>query len=240
VTLRLLSLGAGVQSTALALLSADGVLPKLDGAIFADTGWEPRAVYDHLDRLEREVLVPAGIPLHRVSRGNLREDIVNPEARYGSIPYFIRGRDGSDGMGRRQCTEVYKLAPLGRKVRELLGAAAPDFRRVPKGRGAEQWIGFSADEVHRISDVHGVSYVRKAYPLLDLAGAGGRAGWDRGDCERYLRSQGWTASRSRRASVARSMATGSGGRCATSGRRSGPTPWRSTRRSARAAPVACR
>lgn len=43
--LRLLSLGAGVQSTTLALLALDGTLPGLDGAVFADTGWEPAAVY---------------------------------------------------------------------------------------------------------------------------------------------------------------------------------------------------
>jgi len=54
-TLRVLSLGAGVQSTSLLLLTAEGRLPALDAAIFADTGWEPRGVYEHLDRLEREL-----------------------------------------------------------------------------------------------------------------------------------------------------------------------------------------
>ncbi|WSA82652.1 hypothetical protein OG930_06905 [Streptomyces sp. NBC_01799] len=47
-TLKVLSLGAGVQSTCLLLMAAEGHLPGLDVAIFADTGWEPRAVYDHL------------------------------------------------------------------------------------------------------------------------------------------------------------------------------------------------
>ena len=61
-TMRLLSLGAGVQSTVLALMAAEGTLPGLDGAIFADTRWEPRRVYDHLDRLEK-VLADAGLPL---------------------------------------------------------------------------------------------------------------------------------------------------------------------------------
>lgn len=183
-TLRLLSLGAGVQSTVLALMTADGTLPKVDAAIFADTGWEPRNVYDHLNRLEK-VLDAAGIPLHRVSNGNLRNDAIDPAHRYASIPYFVRNPDGSDGMGRRQCTSEYKLAPIGRKVRELLGAAAPDYRRVPKGRVAEQWIGFSVDEIGRVSDKDRVSYVRKRYPLLDL-------GMDRKACQRWLRDHGWT------------------------------------------------
>jgi hypothetical protein len=182
-TLRLLSLGAGVQSTVLTLMTADGTLPKVDGAIFADTGWEPRKVYDHLDRLEK-VLADAEIPLYRVSNGNLRDDAIDPAHRYASIPYFVRNPDGSDGMGRRQCTSEYKLTPINRKVRELLGATPPDFRRVPKGQVAEQWIGFSVDEIGRVSDKDRVSYVRKAYPLLDL-------GMSRKDCQRWLTAAGW-------------------------------------------------
>lgn len=182
-TIRVLSLGAGVQSTTIALMACDGTLPRPDGAIFADTGWEPRAVYEHLDRLAVE-LDHAGIPLHRVSKGNLRDDAINPRHRYASIPYFVRNPDGSDGMGRRQCTSEYKLAPINRKVRELLGAMAPNFRRVPRGRVAEQWIGFSTDEIHRVSDKFSVKYLRPRYPLLEL-------GMSRKDCRRWLTAHGW-------------------------------------------------
>lgn len=182
-TIRTLSLGAGVQSTTLALLACEGELPKPDAAIFADTGWEPAAVYRHLDRLEA-VLTEAGIPLYRVSNGNLREDSINPSHRYASIPYFVRNPDGTRGMGRRQCTSEYKLAPINRKVRELLGATPPDFRRVPKGRVAEQWIGFSTDEIGRVSDKHRVQYLRPRYPLLEL-------GMSRTDCQRWLAVRGW-------------------------------------------------
>ncbi|WP_199700567.1 adenine nucleotide alpha hydrolase family protein [Jiangella rhizosphaerae] len=183
--LRLLSLGAGVQSTTLALMSAVGELPTLDGAIFADTGWEPATVYAHLDRLE-QVLADADIPLYRVQQGNLREDTINAAHRYASIPYFIRNPHGSAGIGRRQCTSEYKLAPINRKVRELLGAKPPHFRRVPSRRVAEQWIGFSLDEIHRVSDKNRVSYVRNSYPLLDRA-------MDRKACQRWLRAHGWTS-----------------------------------------------
>jgi hypothetical protein len=121
-----------------------------------------------------------------VSSGNLRADSIDPAHRYTSIPYFVRNPDGSEGMGRRQCTSEYKLAPIRRKVRELLGAKAPDFRRVPKGRVAEQWVGFSTDEIGRVSDKFSVSYLRVRYPLLEL-------GMSRKDCERWLRSRGWTS-----------------------------------------------
>jgi hypothetical protein len=47
---RLLSLGAGVQSTAVLLLACDGAIPPFDAAYFADTGWEPKPVYANLAR----------------------------------------------------------------------------------------------------------------------------------------------------------------------------------------------
>lgn len=186
-TLRVLSLGAGVQSTTLLLLAVEGALPGLDCAVFADTGWEPRRVYEHLDRVTA-VAAEAGVTVHRVSQGNLRDDSIDPAHRYASIPYFVRNADGTAGMGRRQCTSEYKLAPIGRKVRELLGAQAPDYRRVPKGRVAEQWIGFSTDEVGRVND-RSPGYVRHRYPLLEL-------GMTRRDCQRFLAERGWTVAKS--------------------------------------------
>jgi len=181
-----LSLGAGVQSTTLLLLAIDGHLPKPDVAIFADTGWEPAAVYAQVDRAEAAA-TEAGIPLHRVSKGHLRRDAIDPAHRYASIPYFVRNPDGSDGMGRRQCTGEYKLAPITRKIRELLGAKPPNFRSVPKGRVAEQWVGFSTDEVQRANrrkDNQGVRYLTTRYPLLDLD-------MSRKDCRAYLDERGW-------------------------------------------------
>lgn len=187
--LRVLSLGAGVQSTTIALLSAEGRLPKLDAAIFADTGWEPAGVYAHLDRLDREVLQPAGIPLHRVSRGNIRDDALDPTHRFASMPLFVKNQDGGDGMTRRQCSHEYKISELKKKVRQLLGFPHPT--PVPRGVYVEQWIGISRDEIGRARDSD-VRYARNTFPLLDLDGAAdGRTGWTRDDCQRYLRANGW-------------------------------------------------
>src|SRR6266568_4346892 len=114
-TIRVLSLGAGVQSTTLALLACDGTLPGLDAAIFADTGWEPPRVYAHLDRLEGE-LDRADIPLYRVNRGDLRADVLNPN-KHTNLPAFIRNPDGTQGKVRRHCTDRYKLRPIREQVR---------------------------------------------------------------------------------------------------------------------------
>jgi hypothetical protein len=91
--LRVLSLGAGVQSTTMALMAAHGefdVLP--DCAIFADTQSEPKAVYDHLKWLMSDNVLP--FPVHIVTRGNLGEQVlanVRGEQRVGkrdTIPAF--------------------------------------------------------------------------------------------------------------------------------------------------------
>ena len=102
-----LSLGAGVQSTTCLILSAEGILPKIDFAAFADTGMEPRAVYENLDRLEREVARPAGIEIVRVKQGDIRDDALDPYAgHYAQMPLYIRGRDGRPHMMRRACTVI--------------------------------------------------------------------------------------------------------------------------------------
>lgn len=161
-------------------LSAEGILPKVEYAIFADTGWEPKAVYEHLDRLEREIAEPAGIPIIRVSSGNIRDDALNPDHRFASMPLYILNRDGRPGMTRRQCTGEYKVKPIKKKVRDLLGYPYP--ARVPKGVFVEQWIGISTDEFHRAKDAD-VKYMRNTHPLIDM-------NWSRSDCVRYLTSLG--------------------------------------------------
>ncbi len=184
--LTVLSLGAGVQSTTLALMSVEGILPRVDVAIFADTGWEPRAVYDHLDRLDA-TLTAAGIPLTRISNGNLRADTLN--GPYLHLPVFVRGAGGDASMVRRQCTGDYKTDPIRRHVRELLGARRSKRGAVltpPAGAVAEQWIGFSIEEVWRINDAHAPRYMRNRYPLIDL-------GMSRSNCQAWLARRGWQA-----------------------------------------------
>ncbi|MEU7646346.1 hypothetical protein [Streptomyces huasconensis] len=161
-------------------LSAKGILPKVDYAIFADTGWEPRAVYWHLDRLERDIAAPAGIPILRVSSGNIRRDALDPDHRFASMPLYILNKDGKPGMTRRQCTGEYKIKPLKKQVRELLGYPYP--ARIPRDVFVEQWVGISTDEFHRAKDSD-VKYMRNRHPPIDM-------GWSRTDCVRYLTSLG--------------------------------------------------
>ena len=71
IRLRVLSLGGGVQSTTLALMAAHGEIgPMPHCAVFADSGWEPKAVYEHLRWLMSPNVLP--FPVHTVSGGDLR------------------------------------------------------------------------------------------------------------------------------------------------------------------------
>jgi hypothetical protein len=97
-----------------------GRIPRFDAAVFADTGWEPTAVYTHLDRLAR-LAAPAGIPIVRVAAGNIRADALDPAHRFASMPLFTLGPNGERGMARRQCTTEYKIKPIKTEVRRRLG-----------------------------------------------------------------------------------------------------------------------
>lgn len=180
--MRMLSLGAGVQSTTMALMAAQGELtPTPDCAIFADTGWEPKAVYEHLDRL----IAALPFPVHRVSAGNILEHIERGRnttgQRFASVPWFT----GDGGMGKRQCTREFKVTPIERKLRELLGYSRG--KHIP-ANSAEVWIGISWDEAIRMKPARNAWQVNR-WPLVERRMA-------RRQCLAWLADHGWTAPKS--------------------------------------------
>lgn len=193
IRLRALSLGAGVQSTTLALMAAHGEIgPMPDCAIFADTGWEPNAVYTHLKWLMSPNLLP--FPVHIVSAGSIREHLVaaGQGNRWASIPAFAKtvipvgaevpvldeddqgelveiatrrttSETISIGMIRRQCTTDYKIVPIRRKVRELAGLTR---KRSPPFPVVESWLGISTDEIIRAKPSFEAWQVKR-FPLIE-------------------------------------------------------------------------
>lgn len=151
MTLNIISLGAGVQLTTMALMAAHGeITPMPDAAIFADTGWEPKAVYDHLAWLSSGNVLP--FPVHVVSAGNLRDKVLS--GGYSDVPFFT-----DKGIGRRQCTHQFKLRPLRREIRTRFEAT----RKNP----VTVWIGISKDEVFRRKEAD-VQYIKNRWPLLEM------------------------------------------------------------------------
>ena len=164
---RSLSLGAGVQSTVLALMAERGEygLPKPDVAIFADTGWEPPSVYEHLDWLEEQL----SFKVVRVKAGNIKDNILqgtSPDGNnYLGIPAFLINPDGSPSVAARQCTSKYKVKPINRYLRERLGM--PHGRRAPKQVSVEIWMGISVDEALRQKHSR-EEWATNRYPLIEL------------------------------------------------------------------------
>ena len=176
-TLRVVSLGAGVQSSTLVLMAKAGlVTPIPDCAIFADTGWEPAKVYEHLDWLESEL----PFPVYRVSAGDLREDLLNGVNSTGhpfqSVPLFSRHPNGKVLMTQRQCTREYKIAPIETKIRRLLGI---EYRKhVKKDMLVENWLGISIDEVSRVKPNKN-KWIQNRWPLVEQ-------NISRSDCSRWF------------------------------------------------------
>ncbi len=150
--LHIISLGAGVQSSTMALMAAAGeITPMPTAAIFADTQDEPQSVYRWLDWLEKQL----PFPTYRVTAGRLSDAIVKWD--FTQIPAFKSG-----SMGKRQCTRHYKLDPIRKKARELLGITGQHTT----GLWASMWIGISLDEAHRLKDSR-EDWLAHRFPLLE-------------------------------------------------------------------------
>lgn len=190
-TLRVLSLGAGVESTTVILMAAHGKLKTgLDAAIFADTGAEMQHTYNTLEWLIPEVQ-SAGIDVHIASAGDwdkLSKDNVgiwddtlelardDDATRGDHQPFYVEEPNG-DGysMTMRKCTRHYKIRPVTRKVREVM--EAQDYDEV------ERWQGVSLNEMDRIN-APDTQYTTHRFPLVEQR-------MSRSDCRSWLNDHGY-------------------------------------------------
>lgn len=178
-----ISLGAGVQSSTMALMCAAGeITPMPDGAIFADTQAEPKKVYEWLDWLEKQL----PFKVYRVTAGNLwhenmrqRVSKKNGKTYYKYfVPTFTLNPDGSTGMLPRKCTTDFKLVPIYRTLRKLA-----EVKRGEKEVRVVSLIGISLDEAHRMKPAKH-PWVENRYPLVD-------ARITRTACLAWMRSHGY-------------------------------------------------
>lgn len=178
-----ISLGAGVQSSTMALMAAHGeITPMPDSAIFADTQAEPASVYRWLDWLETQL----PFPVYRVTAGSLSAKalqmrVTKDGRKYSqtNIPFYTLNADGSSGKIRfRSCTADYKIKPILRTTQHIAG-----IKRGQKIIGVRQWIGISLDEAHRMKPSR-EPWVDNCWPLIDLR-------MRRSDCLRWMQSHGY-------------------------------------------------
>lgn len=163
----IISLGAGVQSSCMALMCVRGeITPMPDFAVFADTQDEPKSVYDWLNELTP--LLP--FPVHIVTKGKLSESalkmrVTSDGRKFSttSIPLFSQGEDGKVGkIGYRSCTSEYKIKPIVKKLRELCL-----IKRGQKIVSVTQYIGISLDEWHRCKPSRD-KWMQSRWPLIEM------------------------------------------------------------------------
>jgi hypothetical protein len=175
--IQVISLGAGVQSSTVALMAAEGELPMPQCAVFADTFGESAETYEWLNWLEGEL----PYPVYRVTNGPLAERMLTVrEAESGKkymspmIPCFIKKKDGTPGMMHRQCTSQHKIRPIQRKLKAL--------KKEANSISVDIWLGISTDEASRMKPSQ-VLYVDRKYPLIDK-------GMNRQDCLDWMSTHG--------------------------------------------------
>lgn len=166
-----LNLGAGVQSSALALMAAKGeVGPMPDFAVFADTQAEPTSVYRWLDWLETQL----PFPVIRVTKGSLTEEVLTVRTKkksiYGdnltylrsSIPVYGKAPDGElrAAIGR-SCTAEFKVRPILKEIRQRCG-----IKHGQKDVTVTQWIGISYDEMQRMK-LPSNPWTQHRWPLIE-------------------------------------------------------------------------
>lgn len=185
--LKILSCGAGMQSTALALMSCENkikgivhpLVPIYDSIIFCDMGWEPPWVYEQVDFIRR-ACESCGIPF-QILKMNLYGDYIDRFGyqRVSSIPFWSVDEHGKRSKMRRQCTIDKKIVAIQKYVRyELLGYRFREHCRVEDKGAHEMHIGFSIEEKQRIFDSYNPMFVNR-FPLVEM-------GLERSDNYRYI------------------------------------------------------
>ena len=167
-----LSLGWGVQSWTIAAMVALGDLPPIDLAIHSDTGHEASGTYAHAEKWT-PWLTEHGIQVVTVKPEN--NDVIREDwgKKSGSpsiqIPAFTLthlsednagGANAKEGQIGRQCTRQWKITPIRKHLRSILGPG-----RLKPG-SLVCWQGISLDEWSRMRDSD-VGYIQNIYPLVE-------------------------------------------------------------------------
>ena len=172
-----LSLGAGIQSSTLALLLEREELPgcpKPDWAIFADTVSEPPHVYETLEWLRERISYPIVTTTFANLAKNTWKAITGmpvPERGHHQAGYIDLPVFSENGIGRRQCTGTYKIRPIKQEIRRLAGSAPPALT-------ATQYLGISTNETRRAKPAR-EAWITNRFPLIEH-------GWDRMACTAWL------------------------------------------------------
>ena len=157
--MKVISLGWGIQSWTMAVMSALGELELVDAAIHADTTHERSGTYAFAEK-RTPWLCSQGVRVVTVKGSDPQ-----PINKYGGvmIPAFTQG------ILQRQCTDNWKRSPMRRWLQ-----AHRDKQPI------EMWIGISWDESQRMKPSD-VKYITHRWPLIEKR-------MTRQDCVKWLQN----------------------------------------------------
>tara|TARA_R100001463_G_scaffold128117_1_gene186518 strand:+ start:50 stop:826 length:777 start_codon:yes stop_codon:yes gene_type:complete len=169
---KIISLGMGVQSTALYLMSSLGYIERADYAIYADLKSEKPTTEDLIKYLLEWKKLNNGIEI-LIEEADIYQDVINGVNSYGKSFVTIPAFSESGGMVQRQCTGEYKINTVKKRIRDLHG-----LKYKQRMKPTELWLGISTDEIERakVSQMYNVEY---KYPLIDYK-------ISRSDCKAFL------------------------------------------------------
>jgi len=179
--MKILSCGAGMQSTALALMSCENALaaskgrafpneevPIYDLVIFCDLGMEPSWV-----RKQWEFIVSScksvGIETVKLDTdlyGHLMKNF--GERRTVSIPWWTLRDDGKKSKMPRNCTVDFKVEMISKYIRwQVLGYRKGQRLKDCDIKTHEMHMGFSTEEARRCNESPNLMFVNK-FPLVKM------------------------------------------------------------------------
>lgn len=174
--MKFLSCGAGMQSTALALMSCENVVtpnkfplvPVYDCIMFCDLGEEPDWVYNQVNFIA-DKCEQVGIPFI-ILRSHLFKDYMDlfGKKRVVSVPFWSIDENGKKGKMLRNCTLEYKIDVMQKFVRlNMLGYKKGQRTKDSDLKAHEMHLGFSNEEKHRCKDNPHKMFFNK-YPLVEM------------------------------------------------------------------------
>lgn len=150
--IKICSYGGGVQTFGMLLMIKDGLIAKPDYFIFSDTKAEYDGTYAHIEAYAKPLCEEMEIPFITVCH---EDGIIEGYLETSSLPL----------PGFRSCTFNYKIRPINKKLKELLGD------QWTRGKPCvESYIGISTDEAQRAVPIKDQrpKWSRLVYPFLEL------------------------------------------------------------------------
>lgn len=160
-----LSYGGGVQSVAMCVLVARGVLERPDYIVCADTGREAASTWDYLTEVMQPFLERYGLHVDIAPHDLSTVDLYSHQ---GDV---LMPMHTSTGQLRTYCSVEWKKRPVNR------------WLRAQGVQQAVKWIGFSLDERRRATLQDSEKWISIRYPLLEL-------NLTRQDCLNIIQAEG--------------------------------------------------